>query len=68
MDDLTITAKTVIEDRRMLEDLERLVSWVRMKKSRGEVIPTVREKPIKSLGKVFDNALSDKQWTIKQET
>lgn len=83
MDDLTITAKTVIEGRWMLEDLEKRVTWARMKfkpaksrslvlkngkvsdrykfKIRGEVIPTVSEKPIKSLGKVFDSSLSDKE-------
>lgn len=75
MDDMTVTAKTPVEGRWMLEDLERLVAWARMRfkpqKSRslvlkkgkvqssfkfrvaGQVIPTVSEQPIKSLGKWF---------------
>ena len=81
MDDMTITAKSVVECRWMLEDLERLISWARMKfkpeksrslvlkkgkvntrmkfKIKGEVIPTVTEKPVKSLGKWFDTSLKD---------
>ena len=83
MDDMTITAKSVVEGRWTLEDLERLFKWARMKfkpsKSRslvlkkgkvddrmrfkigGEVIPTVTEKPVKSLGKWFTSALNDHQ-------
>ena len=83
MDDMTITARSVVEGRWTLEDLERLFTWARMNfkpaKSRslvlrkgkvqdhvrfkigGAVIPTVTEKPVKSLGKWFTSALNDHQ-------
>ena len=42
MDDMTITSKNVVEGRLMLEDLEKLYTWTRMRfkptKSRGLVI------------------------------
>ena len=47
----------------MLEDLERLISWARMKfkpeKSRSLVLKKGKEKPVKSLGKWFDTSLKD---------
>jgi hypothetical protein len=83
MDDMTITSKSVVEARWTLEDLEKLITWARMKfkpaKSRslvlkkgkvqdrcrfrigGELIPTVTEKPVKYLGKLFTSALNDRQ-------
>lgn len=73
MDDLTITAKSVLEGRWILEDLVKLTDWARMEfkpeKSRNlvlrkgriqdrfrfrikdTIIPAVRERPVKSLGK-----------------
>jgi hypothetical protein len=82
MDDMTVTAKTVVEGRWMLEDLERIITWARMSfkpaKSRslvlkkgkvqdrvkfrvgGQVIPTISEQPVKSLGKWFTKDLKDK--------
>lgn len=81
MDDMTVTARSVIEGRWMLEDLDRAFTWARMSfkpaKSRSlvlkrgkvedrfrfkvgdKVIPTVTEKPVKSLGKWFDSSLKD---------
>merc|ERR1711894_263325 len=42
MDDMTVTAKSVVEGRWMLEDLEKLISWARMRfkpaKSRSLVL------------------------------
>lgn len=83
MDDMTVTAKSVVEGRWMLEDLEKLISWARMRfkpaKSRslvlqkgkvqersrfkvgGQVIPTVSEQPVKSLGKWFTADLNDRE-------
>ena len=69
MDGLTITAKQIIVDKWMLENLEYLMMYARMKckstKSRNfvlqkEVILTVGEKPIMSLGKVFESSLLHK--------
>lgn len=81
MDDLTVTTKSLIEGRWMLNALETLIKWARMKfkpaKSRslvlkkgkvsnrfryevqGEVIPTITDKPVKSLGKWFNESLKD---------
>jgi hypothetical protein len=74
MDDLTITAKTVIEGRWMLEDPEKLVLWARMKfkpaKSHSLVLKRGKKVyiqdqgkmiPTVSIGKLFDSTLSDKQ-------
>ena len=83
MDDLTITAKSVVEARWTLQELECLIKWARMKfkpvKSRSlvikrgkvedrcrfkignDIIPTVTEKPVKSLGKLLDKTLSDRE-------
>lgn len=83
MDDMTITTKTPVEGRWMLEDLEKFIRWARMKfkpaKSRslvlkkgkvddrtrfrveGQIIPTVTEQPVKSLGKWFRADLNDRQ-------
>ena len=85
MDDLTITTRTVIECRWMLEETQDLIQWARMKfkpeKSRSlvlksgkvqdrfrfkigdVVIPTVQEKPVKSLGKWFTHTLKDQEHT-----
>ncbi|XP_063448172.1 uncharacterized protein LOC134727719 [Mytilus trossulus] len=81
MDDMTISTKTVIEARWTLQELDKMITWARMKvkpsKSRSlvvkngkvkeerfkigdEIIPTVSEKPVKCLGKWFNNTLSDK--------
>jgi hypothetical protein len=89
MDDMTITAKSVVEGRWMLEDLEHLITWARMefkpaksrslvlKKGRvqdrfrfrvaGQMIPTVTEQPVKSLGKWFTASLNDQQ-SIREMT
>ena len=82
MDDMTITAKSVLEGKWMLQDLKELIDWARMKfkpsKSRSlilqkgkiqnrkirigeEEIPTIREKPVKSLGKWFRDSLNDRE-------
>ena len=90
MDDLTITTKSVIECRWMLEETQDLIEWARMKfkpeKSRSlvwkngkvqdrfrfrigdAVIPTVQEKPVKSLGKWFTHTLKDQEHTEEMLT
>ncbi|XP_015259494.1 PREDICTED: uncharacterized protein LOC107104090 [Cyprinodon variegatus] len=75
MDDLTITTTTHVQARWILKTLGALASWARMafkpRKSRrlteafelhvqGEQIPTIRENPIKCLGKWYDDTLSDR--------
>ena len=81
MDDMTVTARSIPEACWMLQDLEEVISWARMKfkakKSRslvlqkgkvkdinfligGERIPTVSEKPVKSLGKWFTDSLTNR--------
>nr|AAN12398.1 polyprotein [Tetraodon nigroviridis] len=81
MDDLTVTTTSVPGCRWILQGLERLMTWARMRfkpgKSRslvlkagkvtdrfrfylgGTQIPSVSEKPVKSLGKMFDGSLKD---------
>lgn len=81
MDDLTVTTESVPGCRWILQGLEKLISWARMRfkpaKSRslvvkkgkvtdrfrfnidGSMIPSISEKPVKSLGKVFDSSLKD---------
>uniref|UniRef100_A0A3B1JAJ2 Reverse transcriptase domain-containing protein n=1 Tax=Astyanax mexicanus TaxID=7994 RepID=A0A3B1JAJ2_ASTMX len=81
MDDLTITTESVPGSRWILQGLEELCGWARMRfkpeKSRslvlkrgkvvdkfrfsigGASIPTVSEKPVKSLGKEFNSSLKD---------
>lgn len=73
MDDLTITAKSVAEGRRILDDPIELTNWAGMEfkpeksrslvlgkwrvqdrfhfKIKDAIIPTVKEIPVKSLGK-----------------
>ncbi|CAC5369161.1 unnamed protein product [Mytilus coruscus] len=81
MDDMTITVKSVLEGKWMLQDLGELIDWARMKfkpsKSRslilkkgkvqdrkitigGDIIPTIIEKPVKSLGKWFRDSFNDR--------
>lgn len=77
IDDLTVTAESVPNGRRIFSGLERIMGWAKMSlkptKStslvlkRGGVahkfsvsgtpMPTISEKPIKSLGKSFDSSL-----------
>ena len=81
MDDLTVTTESVPGSRWILQELEKLIGWARMRfkptKSRslvlkkdkvmdsfcfcinGTPIPTLSEKPVKSLGKVFNSSLKD---------
>lgn len=81
MDDLTVTTSSVPGSRWILQGLERLITWARMRfkpeKSRSLVlrrgkvsdkfrfslgetqIPSVTERPVKSLGKMFDCTLKD---------
>ncbi|XP_075313231.1 uncharacterized protein LOC142373743 [Odontesthes bonariensis] len=81
MDDLTVTTTSVPGCRWILQGLEKLTTWARMRfkpeKSRslvlkggkvtdrfsfflgGSQIPSVTEKPVKSLGKIFDCSLKD---------
>ncbi|XP_053170226.1 uncharacterized protein LOC128354001 [Scomber japonicus] len=81
MDDLTVTTTSVPGCRWILQGLEKLTTWARMRfkpeKSRSLVlkggkvidrfsfflgdtqIPSVTEKPVKSLGKIFDCSLRD---------
>ncbi|CAC5417475.1 unnamed protein product [Mytilus coruscus] len=82
MDDMKITAKSVLEGKLMLQDLGELIDWARIKfklsRSRGlilkkgkvqdrkiriggDIIPTIMEKPVKSLGKWFRDSLNDRQ-------
>ncbi|CAC5417464.1 unnamed protein product [Mytilus coruscus] len=82
MDDMAITAKSVLEGKWMLQDLGELIDWARMKfkpsKSRslilkkgkvqdrkirigGDIIPTIMEKPVKSLGKWFRDS-----WNVRE--
>ncbi|KAK0153168.1 hypothetical protein N1851_005139 [Merluccius polli] len=83
MVNLTITAKSVPEERWILEDLVELTDWTRMEfkpaksrslvlrrgrvqdrfhcKIREDIIPTVQEKPVKSLGKWYMADLNDKE-------
>ena len=87
MDDTTITTKSVLEGRWMLQDLEQLFSLSRMKfkptESRSlvlkkgevqdrfrfkidvELISTVIEHPVKSLGKWFRSSLKDKKSVVE---
>ena len=65
MDDMTITAKSIVEGRWMLEDLEKLFTWARMRfkptKSRSLVIkkgkleknslPNIKQDNSNNLGK-----------------
>ena len=81
MDDIAVLSKSEEATRRMLERLDELIAWSRMKfkakKSRsctfrkgkqievrytiaGEPIPTVREQPVKSLGRMYKENLSDR--------
>ncbi|XP_068595260.1 retrovirus-related Pol polyprotein from type-1 retrotransposable element R2 [Brachionichthys hirsutus] len=83
MDDLTITtAATHVEARWILNALDDVATWARMKfkpkKSRsmvirngkvaikyrlevqGEVIPSIKDNPIKCLGKWYDSSLNDR--------
>lgn len=86
MDDLTVTTTSVPGARWILQGLETLMSWARMRfktaKSRSLVLKkgkiadkfcfclgehqilSVTEKPVKSLGKVFNCSLNDRD-TIK---
>ena len=81
MDDLTITTKSHIQARWVLNALDEVVTWARMKfkpkKSRcmimrkgrivtninllvqGEAIPSIKDNPIKCLGKWYDDSLRD---------
>ena len=82
MDDITALVRGESVTRKMLERLDKLIAWSRMKfkakKSRsltfrkgvqkearffigGEPIPTVKEKPVKSLGRLYQKALSDRE-------
>ena len=83
MDDMTITAKSYVEGRWMLDDIVEMITWSRMKlkpvKSRSIVlkkgkveekcryriedvmIPSVKEQPIKCLGKWYRGTLNDKE-------
>ena len=83
MDDMTITAKSYVEGRWMLQEIGELIEWARMKfkpqKSRSmvlrkgqiqesaryrikdQLIPTVKEQPVKCLGKWFRDSLNDQQ-------
>ncbi|XP_052256427.1 uncharacterized protein LOC127861786 [Dreissena polymorpha] len=83
MDDMTITAKSYVEGRWMLQDIGELIEWARMKfkpqKSRSivlrkgkiqesakyrikdQLILTVKEQPVKCLGKWFRDSLNDQQ-------
>ena len=81
MDDITVLSKVGTETKRVLERLDQLISWSRMKfkakKSRtcslrkgnprevrfkiaGDPIPTVKEEPVKSLGRWYKGRLSDR--------
>ena len=80
MDDITITARNTVEGRGMLEYLEKLFTWTRMRfkptksgslvirrgkvekivfRITGHTIPTIQEKPIKCLGKWFNETMCD---------
>lgn len=65
MDDLTMKKSSVPGSRWILQGLERLISWARMSfkpaKSRSLVLKgkVVSEKPVKSLGKLFDCSFKD---------
>lgn len=54
MDDMTITTKSHVEGRWMLEDLERLIAWARMK-----------FKPAKSRSLVLKNGKVDNSARLK---
>ena len=81
MDDIILSARGEEVTRRILERLDELIAWSRMKfkakKSRsatlrkgvkrevryfigGQPIPTVKEKPVKSLGRLYQKSLSDR--------
>jgi len=81
MDDITLVSKQEDATHRMLNRLDELIDWSRMKfkakKSRsctfrngrqvearymiaGEPIPTVREEPVKSLGRMYRGNLNDR--------
>ena len=81
MDDITLLVRGEGVTRRILERLDELIAWSRMKfkakKSRsatlrkgvqrevryfigGQPIPTVKEKPVKSLGRLYQKSLSDR--------
>ena len=81
MDDIAVVSRRIAATNGILERLDELITWSRMrfkaKKSRsatiikgkqkevkyrigGEEIPTVKEKPVKSLGRWYKDGLSDK--------
>ena len=81
MDDITVLSKADSATRKVLERLDQLISWARMKfkakKSRscslrkgkpkevrftiaGDPMPTVKEEPVKSLGRWYKGNLSDR--------
>ena len=72
MDNLTIIAKSVPEGRWILEDLSRRVQDRFCFKIIKDIIPTVQEKPVKSLGKWYRADLnvkeSVKEMLIQAET
>ncbi|CAC5383864.1 unnamed protein product [Mytilus coruscus] len=60
MDDMTVTAKTVIEGNWTLEELEGMISWARMKfKPTREKIPTLEINQRNAWGKKIDATLAD---------
>src|SRR3984885_12399458 len=72
MDDTTILTTDEGQARKMLDRLDDLIKWCRMsfkpKKTykvtflvSDQVIPTVIEEPVKSLGRVYDDSLKDKK-------
>ncbi|KAL9976249.1 hypothetical protein ACROYT_G013521 [Oculina patagonica] len=90
MDDITVLAKSTNAANQILERLDELITWSRMKfkakKARscsfvkgkqkeirfsvaGDTIPTVREQPVKSLGRWYKGTLTDRHQgveTLKQ--
>ena len=81
MDDITLLTREKNAMARVMDDLDELISWAKMKfnakKSRslsfrkgnqvqtrfsigGEKIPTVKEKPVKRLGRLYAGSLTDR--------
>ena len=81
MDDITVISRSSEAMTKILERLDQLISWLRMKfkakKSRsltlrkgkqiqtkfkiaGDKIPTIKEEPVKSLGRWYEGTLNDR--------
>ena len=87
MNDMTVTTKSMVQGRWMLEDIKRIITWARMRfkpaksrslvlkkgkisdwyrfKAGGELVSTVKEQPVKSLGRWFTADINDRK-SIKE--